>query len=279
MMGKTLHLNFKDVKPSLLKGPFRYSSVKKSPASSDDDVPDLASTSCASDHESSNNKKKRQVVPQEAILNSDVSESHDNNENDELDDFLPPRLPLQQQEQETTTEPTIQHTSSTSDLLSAVLNQEEVGIAADREQRLVVKNCIPANIVLLPDYSSNEEDSESSSCSTSSLEDRLENAEALVHSYQDTIRSNEHLIESLHKTITKTREEAFDIMSSHKDLEQAVAILLEEREKEEDEDMVTEPKIFLKMAMATSLLLYFFGITTEYPLIATVVVYLLEGVL
>lgn len=214
------------------------------------------------------------TVPEETaalIIDSDVSESHHS-------------IDQQQEDDETDSIPCIEEDEyNTSDLLSAVLQNEE-SIAADREQRLYAEDLIPANIVLLQDCDFSHQSSDSQSAedegseSRSLIEDRLEHAEALIHSYQDTIRSNEHLIDSLHKTITKTQEEAITVMSSHKDLEEAVQYLLQEREEEKVDNMVVpEPKNFLKMAMATSLMLYFFGITTEYPLIATVVVFLTEG--
>eukprot|EP00526_Cylindrotheca_closterium_P014923 CAMPEP_0113630944 /NCGR_PEP_ID=MMETSP0017_2-20120614/16081_1 /TAXON_ID=2856 /ORGANISM="Cylindrotheca closterium" /LENGTH=274 /DNA_ID=CAMNT_0000541435 /DNA_START=47 /DNA_END=871 /DNA_ORIENTATION=+ /assembly_acc=CAM_ASM_000147 len=274
-MGKALHLNLKYVKPSLLKGPFRYSTTKNKTTTSDDDVPDLASSSCASEPDHKNNKP---CVPQEALLGiENCNASAQSHLSDEQ----------QQQEDETDSIPCIQEelsvNNTTSDPLSAVLKQQQQqeqqqeGITADREQRLVVQNCIPANIVLLPDYDS-EESSQDEESSKSSLEDRLQDAEALIHSYRSTIRSNENLIDALHKTLTRTREEAMNVMSSHKDLEDAVQMLLEERE-EADDMALPEPKIFLKLAMATSLMLYLFGISTEYPLIATVMVFLMEGFL
>ncbi|CAJ1963767.1 unnamed protein product [Cylindrotheca closterium] len=285
-MGKALHFSF--TKPSLLKGPFRYSKNSKT---SDDDVPDLASSSCASDQDSNNKKSLVQPssVAQEATLSIEKGVSEQRQRPQEQDDETSQEIPCIQQDENKSynnnNNNNNNNNETSDDHWSAVLNQQQQQdegevITADREQRLIVPNCIPSNIVLLPDFDeSSQEDgsSEESSSSRSSLEDRLDHAQALIHSYRDTIRSNEHLIDSLHQTLTKTREEAMNVMSSHKDMEEAVQMLLEEREA--DSSMVPEPKVYLKMVMAASLMLYFFGFTTEYPLIATVMVFLLEGFL
>lgn len=267
MLGKSLPLNFKYVKPSLLS---RGSSVNNKKTTSEDDLPDLASSSCASsDHEMRIGIKKRPQAAEEKVLRSIESDDsfhmeeqqQEEKQDDQDSSSIPPPYPLHEE------------ACSMSDVLSAQQCQEP---AVDREQRLVGPHCIPTNIVLLPtDLLSDAREGDSASTSSSCLEDRLEQAESLIHSYRATIRSNEHLIESLHQTLHQTREDAMNVISRHNELEQAV----EEMMREEENDVVTDPKVFMKMAMATSLLLYFFGITTEYPLVAAVVVFLLEGFL
>jgi len=280
-MLKALHLSFKYVKPSVLRRPFRYSK-KTTSEDSTDDVPDLASSSSIEEEPMIYRQLEESPCRNpDAPLNSDVSSVM------EEDEAETDSIPCIREEQETTPPP------SSSGIVSAVLKKEGFCDYADREQlqnRQTSWSCIPSNIVILQDSSSDEsEDFDYSefhndevdleaqigdSCPSVTTEALLNHSQELIRTYQDNIRSKDHLIESLHKTLVRTREQAMNVMSANADLEKACNLLLKERETA---DSIPDPSNFLKMAIGISLGMYLLGMTSEYPLVAAAMVYLLEG--
>jgi hypothetical protein len=174
-------------------------------------------------------------------------------------------------------------------LLSADLGEEFCEGPYKNHKSRQSSSRIPSSIILLektlPEgdksygtHASTEIDTHRSS--NESIEERLKLAETLLESYRNAIQSNEHLVDSLYNTLLETQEQAQNLLVSRNELLKAVDTLYKEKEDVNSEtDRIANPRIYLKMAMSISLLFYILGMTSEYALVAAVLVYLLEDIM
>jgi hypothetical protein len=258
-----LQVSIAYIKPSLIKG---ASDTSRKPET-EVDVPDLSATSSWSDADEEESKR-REDQKQDVIINFDDSSSVETGETgdaSEGESSFHPSLPT-----------TCSFSGSVDDDLLSEAMQEEKG-ESDFEQcnRRQSLSRIPSSIILL------EENLRKEGADDVTTYPSMEEREALMKSYRATIHSNEHLLDSLYQTLTETRDQAQNLLADRNELLGAIDLL--HREQEEaghvTNDRRSEPKYYVKMAMTISLMLYLSGITSEYALAATVVVYLLEDVL
>lgn len=274
-MEDPLHLQLSYLMPSLVvKAEPSRKTLSQKLEIDEVDVPDLLATSSWSEEEDcrkprkSSNKVIVSIEDQETLETDDVSEGESDTSNSDW---------------------TGSFSGSVGDVLSAALHEDEeadYGGEADDEapSRRQSLSRIPSSIILLEDNLLADGPFTSATAADedhpSSIEERLQGAETLLKSYRETIQSHEHLVDSLHQTLAETREQAQNLFADRNELLQAIDLLHAENEDHsKDERISSEPKYFVKMAMTIGLMLYLSGIASEYALVATVVVYLLEDVL
>lgn len=258
-----LQVSIAYIKPSLIKG---ASATSRKPGM-EVDVPDLAVSSWTDGEES----KQREDHKQDIITSIDQSLSVETWETYDVSEGESSSHP--------SSPPTCSFSGLVYDLLSAAMQEEKGDSDCEQHSRRQSLSRIPSSIILLEDNLRKEGADDVTTCP--SMEERLQWSEALMKSYRATIQSNEHLLDSLYQTLGETREQAQNFLADRNELLEAINLLHKEHE---DADHVTsdrraEPKYFVKMAMTISLMLYLSGIASEYALVATVVVYLLEDVL
>jgi hypothetical protein len=263
-MEDQLQVTIAYIKPSLMKG---ASATSRKPET-EVDVPDLATSYSWSDGEDS---KQRKDQNQDVIISIDDSLSTETWETDDVSEGESSSHP--------SSPPSCSWSGLVYDLLAAAMHEEKGDSDCEQHSRRHSLSRIPSSIILLEDNLWKEGADDVTTCP--SMEERLQCAEALMKSYRATTQSNEHLLDSLYQTLAETREQAQNLLADRNELVEAIDLLHKEQE---DADHVTndrraEPKYFVRMAMTISLMLYLSGIASEYALVATVVVYLLEDVL
>eukprot|EP00980_Cylindrotheca_fusiformis_P004299 scaffold918_cov126-Cylindrotheca_fusiformis.AAC.78 len=271
-MDNTAQLNLSYIKPCLVDDDPPKSSGK--PEMDEVDVPDLATSSWSEEEES----KRQEHKENELIISIDDTASESTGDSDEL--MEGEASPRHQR-----CDFTGSFSGSVCDILSVALHEREEGKANGEEDPTNIRQSlsrIPSSIVLLDNKLLSDVSSSNSSAeqeeNPSSMQERLECAETLIKSFRETIHSNEHLVDSLYLTLTETREQAQNLLADRNELLQAIDLLHAEQEDHAKEERITQPKYFMKLAMTISLLLYLSGMTSEYALVATVVVHLLEDV-